>query len=214
MINIASSQPVHWHTAAPPTVAPVASVHAVAPAQRSQGDTQSSLGSERDARSAMAQEKRPNPGKNSAALQAAPLLPREPAQGNPGTPSGGDGAMAKEQAREAEEAKADSASKTLKLMEVLSTVWKASAAVVENALGIEPSADKDGVKGVGTSASRALAVPSKPRHQDLAAEVDRPEQDAQDPLVGRAAGDPVAYTEQGTSSWMPLETGQLLRKQA
>lgn len=215
MINIASSQPVHWPVAPAPAVAPVASVTAVTPTQRTPSDGGSNLGSDRDTRSAMAQEKRSGQTKTPASSQAAPLLPREWLRNDRSTLPDKDGMAAKEQAREAETAKADSDSKTKKLMEVLSTVWRASAAVVEDALGLESSGDKEGARGVGPPASRAQAASSKSLKEDfLPGDIADPDGELQDPLLGRAAGDPVAYTEQGTSSWAPLETGQLIRKQA
>ncbi|MEX1168342.1 MAG: hypothetical protein WEK74_16005 [Hydrogenophaga sp.] len=218
MINIASSQPVHWPTAPAPTVAPVTAVTAVAPAQRTQGDGQSSLGSQRDSRSGEAREKRSAKDTAGESLQAAPLLPRDSsAKKSDLKPAASiDSVSARERAQEAEAAKEEAATKTLKLMEVLSTVWRASAAVVEGALGIDASnAAKAGARGTLMAEDRVAGASLNGQRPGLSnTENAGFGSDPQDPLLGRAAGEPVAYTEQGTSTWMALEPGQLLSKQA
>jgi hypothetical protein len=105
--------------------------------------------------------------------------------------------------------------------DMLSTVWQASAAVVEVVLGREP--------GPSSAAQRSADGPSSARPSGVAvlepggqvgsattlgagsaAANDGPEAD---PLPGlRAQQEPVAYTEQGTSSWLPLETGSLISR--
>jgi hypothetical protein len=207
MINIASSQPVHLPVARAQVVAPVAAVAAVAPTQRTQGDGQSSLGSDRNSRSDSAPDKRQTQDMDPGSLPAAPLLPREPVGGSRNAPTTKDRESVKEQARDAEAAQQEAATKSLKLMEVLSSVWKASAAVVEGVLGIENGKVQGADGGQPADAQRNT-------DQNLAQHnaSDASGQPGDNPLLGRAAGDPVAYTEQGASTWLPLETGQLVRE--
>lgn len=217
MINIASSQPVHWPTAPAPAVAPVASVAAITPTQRTQSDGQSSLGSDRDPRSGVAQDKRSTPDKAPASLEAAPLLPRESADGGRKAPTAQDAEDSKEPSQEAKDVEAEAAAKALKMLEVLSTVWKASAAVVEGALGIQSRAANGGhVQGADATGQKSggMAMSGQILAQGRGGDVSDASPAGNDPLLGRAAGDPVAYTEHGVSAWMAMEPGQLLRKKA
>lgn len=212
MLNIASSQPVHWPIAPAPAVAQVAAVAAVTPAQRTQGDGQSGLGSNRDSRSGTGADSRQAKNGEPSSLQAAPLLPRETDDGGRPAASVKEAESAKETAKEADAREEKAAEKALNWVEVLSTVWKASAAVVEDALGLENGKLKGAEAGQSTEAKRTpgQAVAQRAQSDESAA----PAPAEENPLLGRAAGDPVAYTEQGASEWLPLEPGRLVKEKA
>jgi hypothetical protein len=206
MINIASSQPVHLPVAHAPAVAPVGAVTAVTPTQRTQGDGHSGLGSDRDSRPGAGSDTRQAKGGKSSPLQAAPLLPRESAQASRSERPAEKQVTANEKAREAHAAVDKAAENSLKLMEVLSTVWKASAAVVEDALGIAKSRLQGAGGAQPVEGQLATGQNAVPHNGSIAA----PNNTDDNPLLGRAAGDPVAYTEKGDSEWLPLESGQLV----
>jgi hypothetical protein len=107
---------------------------------------------------------------------------------------------AKERERDAELTKEANAEQKQKLLEVLSTVWKASAAVVDVALGRERKLDAASETGAVAGVSRV-------------AESDRAQQPGQAGGVagqGVSEGEPVAYTEQGESAKVPLEQGKFV----
>ena len=209
MINFVSSQPVQWPTTSAPAASQVSAVSAVARTQRTSGEGQSGLGSERDPRFSAAPKSGSLPDTANATPQAAPLLPRAPsANGERSDASASDKELNQEPFRQDQQADEAASAKALSLLEVLSTVWKASAAVVEEALGIG-DASKGALEGKEATPLNRLSPASA--QADLAKDATL---SATDPLLGRAAGDPVAYTEQGASEWMAIETGQLLRKLA
>lgn len=212
MIHLVSSQPVHWPIAQTPSVAPVTPVSAVTSTQRSKGEGHSSPGSERDPRVSASPQQRTSEDKASASSNAAPLLPRSSTGSDRSAESVNDREAQKDQVREDQKTEEEASAKGLNLIEVLSTVWKASAAVVEDALGIGAAASKDGLQN---GESQRLADAEKASKEALALEIAAKgaSKPVDGPLLGRAAGDPVAYTEQGTNEWMAIETGQLVRKQ-
>lgn len=206
MLNISTSQPMSWPTAPPAPVAPVPAVPGVGAAQPSARDPQADSG-----RSGQGSRNGSSPagrtGQETAAgaptAQPAPLLPRERKEGERASPADelADARLKAEQRQEEEQKAREQAEQKLKLQEVLATVWKASAAVVDVVLGREPSApaanDAEGgaapVAGVGAESVQA----ELPGMEAVPAGLRR------DP-------DPVAYTEQGASSWAPLEAGSLI----
>lgn len=209
MLSISSSQPAIWSSPSP-VVAPVVAASAVSPVQPASRDTQTgsgmsgreSLPSASGERSGAAQAER---GEAPAAVEAAPLLPRE----SPDAPDQqGAEALSEadvdEQQRQAEE-------KALKqqLQDVISNIWKASAAVVEVALGRDtPATENPGAAvagAIGPSAASAGPI-GAPASQDRA--------DAANDAVAeqRATQAVVAYDAQGHSSLAPLEAGTLVNR--
>jgi hypothetical protein len=204
MINIASSQPVHWPVSPVSTaVAPVSAVTAVAPAQRSQGESQSGLGSDHrqaqgQALSGTGQKKASAQEKSAEASQAAPLLPRDNLKGETDTRTTQteDQASQKAEAEDAKEAEEARSAQGPNLLDVLSNVWKASAAVVDSALGRSEEVEQ----------RLALAMPLSSSTVSGQGEDAGTEQTNEEP--------PVAYTEQGASEWGALELGRLVSKKA
>lgn len=192
MLSISSSQPVGWSTAPPmQAAAPVQAVPAVGAAKPSPRDGQSDPGrsgqGSRGGASATAPRAVNESATGAPAAQAAPILPRERKDGERSSPAD-EAAEAKVQAeqRQIEEQKAlDKAEQQLKLQEVLATVWKASAAVVDVALGRE------------AAQAGAAEQAELPGIEPL-------------PAALRREQEPVAYNEQGASSLAPLEAGSLI----
>ena len=221
MISFTTSQPVHWPPAASPVVAPVTTVSAVQPTQALSRDTQT--GTNTGGRDGQAQATRVASGGKDAAESTAPptapLLPREPANGGRENAPASQAEAAEKAERLAAEAQAqEKAAQKLPLQDVLTSVWKASAAVVDVVLGreqqLQAAAAADKATAVapagafapvatGTSPAQvtATAVPTAVPNNNAA-----PTQ----PGEGRSGQEPVAYTEQGTSSWAPLEAGSLI----
>jgi hypothetical protein len=213
MIHLVSSQPVHWPIAQTPSVAQVTPVSAVTATQRTKGEGQPGSGSDRDPRLAAATQQRTAEDKAATSSGAAPLLPRAAPDGDRSAASAKDNEAKQEQVRNEKQTEEEASAKALNLMEVLSTVWKASAAVVEDALGIGAAASKGGLEKAETKRLTDAKKASE-EAMDLEKKSNEALKPVEGPLLGRAAGDPVAYTEQGTSEWMAVETGQLVRKSA
>ena len=216
MINIASSQPVHWPVSSTAvTVVPVAAVSAVSPAQRSQGEGQSGMGSDRQDASARNahQNKGAAPDKATERTQAAPLLPRARSKEAEEASAAQTISEDKPSAQEMKEAEEARSANTLKLMDVLSTVWQASAAVVDNALGRRreddsgAKADAANAAGSASAANKLSSISDTERRSAHASAAD----DGFD-LLGPEP--PVAYTEQGASEWSALEPGRIVNKRA
>lgn len=211
MLSINTSQPVSWPSPPSTSVAPVQPTPAVGGVQalfrdgqtdagrHGQGGSQGRLGEGRSA---------PESGTSgSAGLQAAPLLPREKSDADPSSPAGQaiDPQLRTEQRQDEEQKAREKAEQKLQLQEVLATVWKASAAVVDVVLR------RDSAVAVSDISAAANDVPlgAVDRGVSSVAEsaIDR------DPAVAlRREQELVAYTEQGASSWTPLEAGSLLSR--
>jgi hypothetical protein len=221
MISFTTSQPVHWPPAASPVVAPVASVSAVTPTQATSRDTQT--GTNTGGRDGQAQATRPASGGKIAdepAANAVPLLPRKQAEGGSenAPPSQADAAE-KAERLEAEVQAQEKAAQKPPLQDVLSSVWKASAAVVDVVLRREQQsqavAAADGATGVGPSGAIAPVASDTGTSPATGTAVSAavPNNAAPTQLgEGRSGQEPVAYTEQGTSSWAPLEAGSLISR--
>ncbi len=198
MLNISTSQPVSWPTAAPVPVAPVPAVSSAGAAQPSARDPQADSGrGGQGARSGVPSPVRPGqePGAAAPAAQHAPILPGGRQDSERGSPADylADARLRAEQRQEDEQKAREQAEQKLQLQEVLTTVWKASAAVVDVVLGREQEA----------------AANQQPVAND--AQGDLPGIEAV-PAALRREQEPVAYTEQGASTWPPLETGSLLSR--
>ena len=221
MLNLTTANPVSWPTAPSTAVPPVPAIAAVQPAPGAGRDPQAGLGPGQDR--AMPQKR----NREAARTDGAPLLPR--GQAEPGARPGGAAAGVAEAAarKAAEEAAAALAEEQAsakeeihqRLQEVLATVWQASAAVVDRALGREtPAGEAAAAGGASVSAvppRRALLVmpgadpvaPVAPVGAAGAA------MDGPAPVAGAApAPDLVAYDERGNGSVQPPEAGSLLSR--
>lgn len=222
MISFTTSQPVHWPPAASPVVAPVTTVSAVQPTQPISRDTQT--GTNTGGRDGQAQATRVASGGKDAAESTAPptapLLPREPADGGRESAPTSQAEAAEKAERLAAEALAqEKAAHKQPLQDVLTSVWKASAAVVDVVLGREQQLQAAAVadKATGVAPAGAL-VPvttdtSPAQVSGTAVPAAVPNNAVSTPPgEGRSGQEPVAYTEQGTSSWAPLEAGSLISR--
>ena len=199
MLNISTSQPVSWSTApAPPAMAQVGSVPSVGAVQSSARESQPDSGrsGQGSPRGAAAVVSRTSGDSRSNPVQAAPLLPREHTEESPSTPaSQADEARQRtEQLKEEDQKAREKAEQKLQLQEVLASVWKASAAVVDVVLGRESEA-----KAASEFAAANDVLPADAAVSGV------------DPTLRRDQ-EPVAYTVQGVSSWAPLEAGQLVNQ--
>jgi hypothetical protein len=198
MLNISSTQPVIWPSAPASGVTPVTAVTAVTPVQSSARDAQTGLGQGRDQPvpvslrrgGAQPAEARRDPN----TPEAAPLLPRE-------SPDSPDGQASPEAIEAKAEAQAEEKALKRQLQDVLSDVWKASAAVVDVVLGRDAAAADAAGPGT-TSAGDSTRSTAVPAANDA----------VQDPAVARLPQDVMAYDAQGNSSWAPLEAGSLLSR--
>ena len=194
MLNINTSQPVSWSTAPPPSAVPVAAVPAVGAVQaaardgqsdpsgrhgQGQGRSQAGLG---DGLGRSAE-------RGSRGLQAAPLLPREKS----GRDESGSPAAQAEEARvqaerleEEEQQAREQAERKLQLQEVLASVWKASAAVVDVVLGRESEPASAG-EVAGVAASKEIAATSRRPAANDEAQVELP---GIDPIPAALRRDP------------------------
>ncbi|MCU0924852.1 MAG: hypothetical protein MUF44_02080 [Hydrogenophaga sp.] len=209
MLNISSTQPVIWPVAPASGTPAVSSVTAVMPVQSSARDAQAGLNQGREqpvpaslrrggANTAEARQEANMP-------EAAPLLPRE-------SPDSPDGQPSPEALEAQAKAEAQAEEKALKrqLQDVLSDVWKASAAVVDVVLGREAASAQavgaeDSTRSTAVQAASlavALPVAGNPAANDAVL----------DQAVARLPQDVMAYDAQGNSSWAPLEAGSLLSR--
>lgn len=214
MLNISTSQPLSWSTApAPPPMAPVGSVPSVGAVQSSARESQADSGrhgqgAPRGAAVAAprtAGDSRPNP------VQAAPLLPREHTDDGASSVSSQaeETRLRAEQQKEEDQKARDKAEQKLQLQDVLASVWKASAAVVDVVLGREQETAAVGAASAANGVQELAAANQRPAAND-------PQEDLPGiepvPAALRREQEPMAYTEQGASTWPPLETGSLLSR--
>ncbi len=212
MLGITTSQPVHWPPSASPAVASVTPVGAVTPAQGMLRDPSSSgFGSGRDGQSGVtpdaAQDRRASSDKGSPETKAAPILPGEKQEGGRAGASSGlaDTAQTQELDKQAKAQAEERAAQQLQLQEVLSTVWKASAAVVDVVLG----RDAGGAAGSANPATEANKVASATQAASGPLTIGPSAQ-----AVQRLPSDPVTYSDQGAGVWEAVETGTRLNKKA
>lgn len=214
MLSISSSQPVSWPTAPSTAVAAVTAVPSVGAVQASAREGQADTG-----RNGQGAQGGSNPGASRAVTdatpgatspQAAPLLPRERSD-DAVTSSARDREARAEQRKEDDKKAQEQATQKLQLQEVLSNVWKASAAVVDVVLGRE-TASVAAAKEAGTAAvAPLLGAPTSSDQVITVEEADRlPGKLIGLPVSARREQEPLMYTEQGTSSWAPLESGSLV----
>ena len=217
MLNISNSQPVSWSTApSPPAMAPVGSVPAVGAVQSSARDSQadSGRGGQGSPRSSAAPVVRAAGEGKSNPVQAVPLLPREHAEESTPSPASmvDEARQRTEQQKDEDQKAREKAEQKLQLQEVLASVWKASAAVVDVVLGRESVQAANPVDA--EMAGKAAPVTGLPVQAPVSG--DAAAAGTQDGIVDAVAlrreQEPVAYTVQGTGSWAPMEAGLLLNQ--
>lgn len=213
MLNISTSQPVSWPTAAPVAVAQVPAVSSVGAAQPSARDPQAGSGRNGQGASggpqSAATRSAREPAAGAPAAQPAPILPRQRKDTERSSPADhlAEAELRAEQRQEEEQKASEQSEQKLQLQEVLASVWKASAAVVDVVLGRE---QEIAAAAAASAVKDGAAVSQRPAAND----------EAQGDLPGiepvpaslRREQEPVAYTEQGASTWPPLETGSLLSR--
>jgi hypothetical protein len=225
MINISTSSPVSWPTPPSAAVAPVAAAQPVQPVQSGGREAQTELESRREAR----RPRRPADDEASAATpQSAPSAAAQPKA----SAQAREEAAAQRAEQAAKKAEADKAShrKAMdRLQEVLTNMWAASAAVVDQALGLEPKGEAlPGNQSDTAPDLSAVAASTMPRRLLPGARTTgSPEQAATEnmpwPVMPQTSeeaaaeaapevpgGEVVAYDEHGQSSLAPLEVGTLL----
>ena len=213
MLGITTTQPVHWPPSTSPAVAPVTPVGPVAPARGASHDTSSGFGSGRQGRTGgapdTAQDRSASADKAQTDSKAAPLLPREPAEGQQleGATTTIESKLSEDQKREA--LAEEKAAQTLPLKEVLSNIWKASAAVVEVALGREASAAESANAGAGSGAPGATGAIATANRSEQGRAAAAGGADASSPPA-----DPVTYSDQGLGLWESVETGVRVNEKA
>ena len=216
MLSISSSPSVSWPTAPPVAVAAVTAVPSVGAVQASAREGQTDTG-----RNGQGAQGGSSPGASRAATdttsgatspQAAPLLPRERSE-DAGTSPAREREARAEQRKEDDKKAQEQAAQKLQLQEVLSNVWKASAAVVDVVLGREAASVAAAQEAGAASVAPLLGAPSANDQVITAEEADRlPANVIGLPVAARREQEPLMYTEQGTSSWAPLESGSLLNR--
>ena len=209
MLSISSSPSVSWPTAPPVAVAAVTAVPSVGAVQASAREGQADTG-----RNGQGAQGGSSPGASRAATdatsgatspQAAPLLPRERSE------DAGTSPARESEARAEQRKEDDKKAQELQLQEVLSNVWKASAAVVDVVLGREAASVAAAQEAGAASVAPLLGAPSANDQVITAEEADRlPANVIGLPVAARREQEPLMYTEQGTSSWAPLESGSLI----
>jgi hypothetical protein len=223
MINISTTSPVSWPTPPSAALAPVAATPAVQPVQSGGREAQTELESRREVRRTRIR----------ADEEASPATPQRSRDAEPQAGAQARQEAAAQRAEQAiKKAEADKAShrKAMdRLQEVLANMWAASAAVVDQALGLEPKAEalpgnqSDTAPDLSAVAASTISRRLLPGAKTAAA----PEQAAAGnmpwPVMPQAAeetavevapevpgGEVIAYDENGQSSLAPLETGTLL----
>ena len=236
MLNISSTTPVSWPTPASTAVAPVSPVATVQPVQTGGNDGKTQMGFGRDGRAAPPRTAEGAAGSPQGATpDGAPALPGE-ASGAPALQDPVEQRKLKQEAAKAAEQERAKDKKAVEhLQSVLSRMWEASAAVVGNALGIEPpkNGELPGNQSDTAPDLSAVAASMIPRKLPVAERAARsapqplPLTDLPDlPQAGGgleaaqadavAVAEPVttdqvvAYDEHGNSSLAPLEAGSLI----
>jgi hypothetical protein len=235
MLSITSSQPAVWSPAPGPAVTAVSPTVPVQPVQATSRDAQTGTGTPgRDAPPGTAPSARPGApqrqretdrSQKGTVPDAAPLLPRESPDA-PDQPDSPEKAEAKAEAeRELQARQAEDKAFKQKLQDVISNVWKASAAVVDVALSTKtavqdevpalgaPDAATRTVPAAAAAASGSAAVPATVVGPVPGAPVQQAANDEVAELAELRAGqEVVAYDAAGHSSLAPLEAGTLISR--
>ncbi len=203
MLNITTIRPLSWSIPSTSPVAPVEAVPATGSAPTASRDGQRDPGrKDRSDSQARAGPDLARISDTGPSLPPAPLLPAGTSDLDPLSPAGQvlGAKRGTEKARNEERQAQDKAEQRPALQEVLTTVWKASAAVVDVVLGKDtPKIDTD------SSIEGASRVDEA---SDLSQRFGVKDSDLETWL--RREPQPEAYTEQGEGSWSPKEAGSLL----
>lgn len=216
MLSISSSQPVSWPTAPSVAVAAVTAVPSVGAVQASAREGQADTGRNGQGAQGGSIPGAPKPASDTASAsstaQAAPLLPRERSDDAAIAPAR-DSEARVEQRKEDDKKAQEKAAQKLQLQDVLSNVWKASAAVVDVVLGREAASVAAAQEAGAASVAPLLGAAPANDQVITVEEADRlPANVIGLPVAARREQEPLMYTEQGTSSWAPLESGSLLNR--
>lgn len=234
MLNISSTSTVSWPTPVSTAVAPVPSVAAVQPVQTGGNDGKAQMGFGRDGADAPPQFAA---GRGAADARApTPEGATATPAGEPRLPATHDVAAARQARQQATQVAEQREAKDKKALEhlqnALSRMWEASAAVVDRALGIEPSKGSELPGNQSDTAPDLSAVTASmiPRKPLVAERMPRP---ALEPLpwpvmpqAGEGEGEAVnvvgdgvpietnmaevvAYDEHGHGSQAPVEAGAI-----
>ena len=230
MINISTTSPVSWPAPPSTAVAPVSATAAIKPVQSGGREAQTDVESRRETG------RKPEADDETGAV--APSLPRSSASqaGDQAAVRARQDAAAQRAEQALKKAEADQAGhrKAMdRLQEVLSSMWAASAAVVDQALGVDPKGDALPGNQSDTAPDLSAVAASTMSRRLLpgAKTADAPEQAAASnmpwPVMPQGAeeavadvapevpgGEVIAYDENGQSSLAPLETGTLLSEKA
>lgn len=217
MLSITTSPPAAWSPAPVTAIAPVSAATPVAPVQATARDAQTGSGTAGGGNTANLREGSAGQRareREDRRPEAAPLLPRpSPEDGRQGRQSTAAEAEQAEAEREQQVQEAQEQARQQRLQDVIANVWKASAAVVDRALGLDSedgravsaAAAADAAQPVAATAATAVPVVA-PVAPMMGA--------ANDPQIEiealKAGQDVVAYDAQGNSSLEPLEAGTLL----
>ncbi len=227
MINISTTSPVSWSTPPSAAVAPVAATPAVKPVQSGGREAQADVESRREARRPLARgDDEPSP---TTPLLARPAAADAPSQAAAEALRQAAAQRAEQALKKAEADKASHSRAMDRLQEVLSNMWAASAAVVEQALGVEPKGEalpgnqSDTAPDLSAVAASTLSRRLLPQQPGAAPDTEAAPQGMPWPVLPQAAedgavavapevpgGELIAYDEHGNSSLAPLETGTLL----
>lgn len=233
MINISSATPVSWPAPPSTAVAPVGPATPVKPVQGSGRDPQADVEARREARL-------PAPKAGAPRVPDADnsdTLPRDAGASAPGQLD----ARARQEAaaqrteqaiKKAEADKAGHKKAMERLQDVLSSMWAASGAVVDQALGLAtgrsdlPGNQSDTAPDLSAVAASTMSRRQAARLADAAPTPQGGEAAAQGmpwPVMPPAAedsaapgapevpgGEVIAYDEQGNSSLAPLEAGSII----
>lgn len=213
MLSIPSGPAIAWPSATGPAVAPVSAATPVAPVQSTARDAQTgsgAFGRETAGASRLADAAR-NKADESDAPQAAPLLPR-PQSDQGGRRESAEVRQAQDKAEAEQEQKAqEEKAVQQRLQDVISNVWKASAAVVDMALGREAAnASLLDPANAAVPASAASSVTAATAAQPATVAAQTAAVDELEAL--KAQQDVLAYDAQGHSSLAPLEAGSLVSR--
>lgn len=224
MINISTTTPVSWPTPPSVAVAPVTATPAVKPVQAGGPEAQAEPQTRRE-RGQVDDERSP------VALPSSRPGASEPQSG---TQARQDAVQRSEQANKKAEADKASHRKAMdRLQEVLTNMWAASAAVVDQALGLEPKGEAlpgnqsdtaPDLSAVAASTmqrrllpgTRTAELPAQPPTDNTPWGVFSPSSDEAAAQVAPdvPGGEVVAYDEHGNSSLAQLEVGTLLSEKA
>lgn len=227
MLSITSSQPAVWSPPPGPAVTAVSPTAQVQPVQATARDAQTGGSSGRETSGAAQpvrvggprRERETERTEKGALPDAAPLLPRESPDA-PDQPESPEKAQAKAEAeREQQARQAEDKAFKQKLQDVISNVWKASAAVVDVALSARNAsvADEPAALSAAEAVSGTEPVASAAPAALVSAVPGAPVQEAANDAVAelaelRAGQEVVAYDAAGHSSLAPLEAGTLISR--